>query len=62
MYCPKCATENPKDAMFCRQCGAQMSIAPATGIGTAPKKTDAFFKWVGYIVVGLFVLGILSNL
>jgi hypothetical protein len=62
MYCPQCARENPEQARYCRQCGAQMLIVPEAGLAKSPDSgVEKFFKWVGYIVVGIIVLAIMSN-
>jgi uncharacterized membrane protein YvbJ len=62
MFCPRCATENPQAAVFCRQCGSKMASAKDSDTGITTKKVETFFKWIGYIVVGLIVFGMLSNL
>lgn len=60
MFCPKCAAENPNEARYCRQCGVQMIKQPQP-VSQVPTKNGEFFKWIGYIVVFLFIMGILSN-
>lgn len=59
MHCSRCAADNPKEAHFCRQCGTE--LATVGRMPTKQKTSDTFFKWVGYIVVFLIVIGILNN-
>ena len=62
MYCPQCARGNPEQARYCRQCGAQMLIVPEAELAKSRDSgVENFFKWVGYIVVGIIVLAIMSN-
>lgn len=62
MYCPQCATKNPEKARYCRQCGAPMSTVPQAELAkSSDSKVENVFKWVGYIVVGIIVLAIMSN-
>lgn len=67
MYCPKCAAQNSDNARFCRECGFQMAdsqtLKPPPPTPEKPKEdgTTTFFKWVGYIVVGIIVLSMLST-
>ena len=57
MFCPKCATENPDKARYCRKCGFQMTGSQQSGTEKPHEDgSDNFFTWVGYIVVGIIVL------
>lgn len=62
MNCDSCKTSNPSNAKFCRQCGAHMGGADAAPDKARTTHTATkIFTWIGYGVVGLFVLGLLSN-
>ena len=39
MYCPKCGTENPNNAIYCKGCGEPLQ-----------KKTDKHKKLIGKII------------
>jgi hypothetical protein len=64
MDCPDCGVSNPDGAKFCGSCGNQMqSQAPPTPNGGGSTSSwDNVFKWIGIVVVGLFILGLLSGL
>jgi uncharacterized membrane protein YvbJ len=62
MFCPKCASNNPDIAQYCRQCGEQMApVQKSAVVKSESSKADQFFKTVGIIVVILFALAIISN-
>ena len=61
MDCPGCGATNPDDAKFCGSCGNRMDTAKQKD-AAGSSGWDSFFKWVGIVVVGLFVLGLLSGL
>lgn len=66
--CPRCNTSNPSHAKFCRQCGASVGEPAALNEGTGAAASGGritattIFTWIGYGVVGLFVLALLGNL
>lgn len=60
MKCPDCNASNPKDAKFCGACGHALK-APASNEESGEFTWDNVFKWIGIGVVGLVVLGMLSN-
>jgi len=38
MRCPKCGTDNPDSKILCRECGARLRTAAATGKGALPAR------------------------
>jgi hypothetical protein len=63
MKCPECNADNPATAKFCGSCGSRIEAAEQGGGATTDKSTwDNVFKWIGIVVVGLFILGLLSGL
>jgi predicted nucleic acid-binding Zn ribbon protein len=42
MKCPKCQTENPKDAQFCGECGTTLRSAVKTTGSTCPSCGEAY--------------------
>jgi predicted amidophosphoribosyltransferase len=56
MKCPKCKTENPKDAQFCGECGATLRAAAKTtgpicpSCGEAYTSEEAFCKNCGAVL------------
>jgi hypothetical protein len=61
IYCPECAHENPDDARYCRKCGCQIVKVEVAAKQARTGSIDKFFRWVGYIVVGLIVVAILNH-
>ena len=61
IYCPKCAAENPDDARYCRKCGFQIVKAAQPEKQPRSGGIDKFFRWIGYIVVFMFVVAILNQ-
>ncbi len=63
MNCPDCGANNPAGAKFCGSCGNPMQAPPSPEGGGSDNKSswDSFFKWVGIVVVGMFVLALLSS-
>lgn len=63
MECPGCGATNPDDAKFCGSCGNRMDKPQQSNGGvSAASGWESFFKWVGIVVVGLFVLGVIAGL
>ena len=62
MNCPDCGASNPAGAKFCGSCGNQLQAPPAASDAGKKSSWDNVFKWIGIVVVGLFVLGMLSSL
>ena len=64
MDCPGCGAANPEDAKFCGSCGNRMDTPRQNDKNKGGGETawGNFFKWVGIVVVGLFVLGVISGL
>ncbi len=60
MNCPDCGARNPAGAAYCGECGEEIKPAQETG-GSGGSSWDNTFKWIGMIVVGLFVFGLLTN-
>ena len=40
MYCSKCGTENPNDALFCHACGESMNVAPSNVVSTQEEEIN----------------------
>jgi len=41
MYCNKCGTENPDDAVYCKKCGAAVEAEEETQVAERARNTDA---------------------
>ncbi|MGF1629752.1 MAG: zinc-ribbon domain-containing protein [Kiloniellaceae bacterium] len=61
MKCPDCGSKNPADAKFCGDCGRKIESAGKGG-GSGGASWENVFKWIGIVVVGLFVLGLLAGM
>ena len=61
MKCSDCGAKNPAGAKFCGACGSEITSAQKGGTAVVTP-WDNTFKWIGMIVVGIFVLAFLSNL
>lgn len=60
VYCTKCGTQNPDDAVNCKNCGAPLNPPPYKEYPTYRKRwdEDACFgrSYIWSVVIGLFIL------
>jgi len=59
VYCTKCGTQNPDDAVNCSNCGASLKPAPYKEYRRARYEDDMCFGGRSYIwgiVIGLFII------
>jgi uncharacterized membrane protein YvbJ len=61
MKCSDCGASNPADARFCGDCGHAIEAAPKAG-GAQKSTLENVFKWIGIVVVGLFVLAFFAGM
>ena len=59
VYCTKCGTENPDDAVNCKNCGASLNPPPYREYRRHYTENDICFGGRSYIwgmVIGLFII------